>query len=100
VGDRLEVVAPDPAAEVEVAVVGALARQPCDRVRRLEDLDAVGDLVVHSPVVRVIHRHPKDLADVGQPLAVERLPHPAGAVDRLMGVRVGQHVEPAVPYPR
>src|SRR5262245_10705768 len=80
-----KVVAPDPSAEFEVFVVWALTGLPRDGVRFVEYLDSVRHLVVLVRVVLVIHRHPKDLTGLGQPYAVERFPHPTGAVDGGMG---------------
>jgi hypothetical protein len=44
-------------------------------------------------VIVVVHPHPEDLAGFRQALAVDRLPHPSGAVDRQVGRRICQQVE-------
>src|SRR5207245_2644392 len=75
-----EVVAPGPAAEVQGAVAGVVARLPGDAAGRVERLDPVGHTVVTVWVVRVVHGHPENLPDGGQRRAVEGFDNPAGAI--------------------
>src|ERR1700733_7197353 len=86
--ERRQVVTPDPAAELQLAVaVGVRPRQPADRARRVEQLDLVCYLVVPVWMAGVIHAHPEDLPHLGQRRPVDSFLNPAGAVDRSMGPR-------------
>src|SRR5207237_8484249 len=67
---RLEVVAPDPAAEAELPGLGRLRPGlPGNRAWLVEHFDPVGDLVVLVRVVRVVHRHPEHLTGGGDAIA-------------------------------
>src|ERR1700724_3539172 len=78
VGDRAEVVTPDPATKLEIAVTGdILAGLPRNRYRRNIIQDFIRHLVVTVRVVVVMHRHSEDLTGAGDTLSVERLTDPA-----------------------
>ena len=91
--DRRQVVAPHPAAEGQAAVVSILARLPRDGVRRVEDLDLVGHLVVPVRMVWVVHGDPEDLPGRGQRPALEGFAYPTGSVDRRVLGCVGKDGE-------
>ena len=92
--------AADPSA---AAVLGRIERRylagfsdsamPALRIIALEHFNPVGHLVVLVRVVLVVHRHPEDLAGVRQWCRIDGAANPAGAVDRRMHGRVGQHGE-------
>src|SRR5438309_2041540 len=90
---RREVVAPDPAAELQGTVAVVVARLPGDGARRVEILDPIGHLVVTVRVVRVVHGYPENLPGGGQRLAVEGFVYPAGAIDRGVLCRIGKDCE-------
>lgn len=78
------VVAPDPAAEEEIAVAWVVPWLPGDGMRRIEHLDAIGHLIVPVRMVGVVHGHAEDLPRRRQGLAAEGIADPARAVNRGM----------------
>ncbi len=90
---RGQVVTPDVADDLRVAIAGVHAWLPGDGAWRVEHLHPVGHPVVPARDVVVVHGHPEHLTRRGQRLAVKGLADPPGAVDRGVLGGVGEYGE-------
>src|SRR5215469_13296096 len=90
---RGQVVTPDVADDLRVAIAGIHAWLPGDGAWRVEHLHPVGDPVVPAWGLVVVHGHPEHLTRLGQVRAVKGLADPAGAVDRGVLGGVGEYGE-------